>query len=97
MQETTLENGDKVKYLLEKFKYLGRGRFEPEIGISDFLYHLVRLSNSNLTRNEIVDITGIPRTTIYETIEGLIYNGKLKKEQVFDKKRGRPKIIYKIA
>ena len=80
---------------LKSFSYKGRGIFEPFIDIKDFLFNVIEKTGP-ITRGEIKEITNIPRTTIYDTIVKLILMKKIKKFTVSNKKRGRPKVYYKI-
>jgi len=80
---------------LKTFSYKGRGVFEPGIDIKEFLFQIIEKSGP-ITRGEIKEVTNIPRTTIYDTIVKLILLKKIKKFTVSNKKRGRPKVYYKI-
>ena len=76
-------------------KYLGRGVFQNSIiKMTDFLYDFIK-NNGPITRTEIKEQTGIPRTTIYDSIVKLIIQKRIKKYVVMNKKRGRPKVYYK--
>ncbi len=80
---------------LKTFSYKGRGVFEPGIDIKEFLFQIIEKSGP-ITRGEIKELTTIPRTTIYDTIVKLILLKKIKKFTVSNKKRGRPKVYYKV-
>ena len=80
---------------LKTFSYKGRGVFEPGVEIKEFLFQIIEKSGP-ITRGEIKELTNIPRTTIYDTIVKLILLKKIKKFTVSNKKRGRPKVYYKI-
>jgi len=80
---------------LKTFSYKGRGVFQPGIDIKEFLFQVIEKSGP-ITRGEIKELTNIPRTTIYDTIVKLILLKKIKKFTVSNKKRGRPKVYYKI-
>ncbi|NHI92796.1 MAG: hypothetical protein EAX96_09875 [Candidatus Lokiarchaeota archaeon] len=80
---------------LRSFSYKGRGSFEPNVDIKEFLFQIIEKSGP-ITRGEIKELTNIPRTTIYDTIVKLILMKKIKKFTVSNKKRGRPKVYYKI-
>jgi len=84
-----------VNELLEKYEYKGRGVFEPHIDIGEYLIGILK-GMGDLTRKELAELTKIPRTTIYDTIEKLIYEGKIEKYSVSDKRRGRPKVYYRV-
>ena len=54
--------------------------------------------HGRLTRPEMVKITGIPRTTIYDTISRLIRLGyDIRKIQVPTGHRGRPRVYYELV
>ena len=84
-----------VNELIEKYQYKGRGIFEPSIKIDYFIIEIIK-GKGDLTRKDLADLTKIPRTTIYDTIEKLIFNGKIEKYSILDRKKGRPKIYYRI-
>ena len=84
-----------INELLEKYEYKGRGEFDPDIEIEKYLFEIIKL-NGDMTRKELADLTKIPRTTIYDSIEKLIYEGIIEKYAVSNKKRGRPKVYYRI-
>jgi predicted transcriptional regulator len=84
-----------INELLEKYEYKGRGEFEPDIEIEKYLFEIIKL-NGDMTRKELADLTKIPRTTIYDSIEKLIYEGIIEKYAISNKKRGRPKVYYRI-
>lgn len=47
-----------------------------------------------LTRTELMEITGVPRTTLYDKLVKLILKGKVRKISVKGNGRGRPKVYY---
>lgn len=49
-----------------------------------------------LTRTELMEITGAPRTTLYDKLVKLILKGKVRKIPVKGNGRGRPKIYYEV-
>ena len=83
-----------VKYL-EKYEYQGRGKFEPEIEMETYLLALIE-SEGPITRTQISKMTSIPRTTIYDTVEKLIFNEKVEKYSIKSFGNGRPKVYYRI-
>ncbi|MFW9882358.1 MAG: helix-turn-helix domain-containing protein [Candidatus Thorarchaeota archaeon] len=48
------------------------------------------------TRMEICKLTGIPRTTIYDSLDRLILKRMVVKYSISSRHRGRPKVYYKI-
>ncbi|MHA1581033.1 MAG: helix-turn-helix domain-containing protein [Candidatus Baldrarchaeia archaeon] len=50
-----------------------------------------------LTRTELMEITGVPRTTLYDKLVKLILKGKVKKVPVKGNGRGRPKVYYEVV
>ncbi len=77
----------------DDYKYKGRGSFEPAINIKEFLFKIIA-EKGPITRSELKNLTGIPRTTIYDTIVKLMLDEKIKKYSVPSKRRGRPRVFY---
>ena len=77
------------------FEYKGRGLFEPAINIKEYLFKLIS-GKGPITRSELTKLTGIPRTTIYDTIVKLMLDEQIKKFSVPSKRRGRPKVYYEV-
>jgi len=50
-----------------------------------------------LTRTELMKITGVPRTTLYDKLVKLILKGKVRKVPVKGNGRGRPKVYYEVV
>lgn len=53
--------------------------------------------HGSVTRMKLVEITGLPRTTVYDSLTRLILKGFVRK---FDEKRhhrGRPKVYYQLS
>jgi len=74
-------------------EYKGRGMFEPAINIKEYLFKIIA-DKGPITRSELTKETGIPRTTIYDTIVKLMLDEQIKKYSVPSKKRGRPRVFY---
>lgn len=74
-------------------KYQGRGKFEPSAPIQDYLLNTIR-ERGPVTRSQLTNITGIPRTTIYDVVVKLILGEKIRKYSVRSRKRGRPRVFY---
>jgi len=53
--------------------------------------------HGSLTRREITTLTGIPRTTVYDTLISLILMGIVEKYVQHDGRRGRPKVYYQLS
>jgi len=53
-------------------------------------------SNGSMTRGELVSLTGMPRTTIYDCLVKLWLAGKVKRFPVRNGKKGRPKVYWKF-
>ncbi|MHA1312181.1 MAG: helix-turn-helix domain-containing protein [Candidatus Helarchaeota archaeon] len=83
-----------INEIIGKYRYKGRGAFEPNIKIEQYLLEILK-SKGDLTRKDLAELTKIPRTTIYDTIEKLIYEGIIEKYAISDKRRGRPKVYYR--
>ena len=50
-----------------------------------------------LTRGEITTRTGIPRTTVYDTLMNLLISGSVEKFVERNGKRGRPSVYYQLV
>lgn len=74
-------------------EYLGRGLFQPAVKLADYLWEFIN-ENPLITRDEIERATGVPRTTIYDTIVKLMLDGRMKRELIPSKTRGRPRVGY---
>ncbi|TFG05457.1 MAG: hypothetical protein EU536_01775 [Promethearchaeota archaeon] len=77
------------------FEYKGRGVFEPIINIKEYLFRTIA-DKGPITRSELTKETGIPRTTIYDTIVKLTLDEQIRKFSVPSKRRGRPRVFYEI-
>lgn len=77
------------------FEYKGRGVFEPAINTKEYLFKLIS-SKGPITRSDLTKLTGIPRTTIYDTIVKLMLDEQIKKFSVPSKRRGRPRVFYDV-
>lgn len=50
-----------------------------------------------LTRDELVQLTGIPRTTVYDALKRMLIKGWVKRISEVRKTKGRPNIFWKKA
>jgi len=50
-----------------------------------------------LTRGDITIKTGIPRTTVYDTLMNLLISGVIEKYVERNGRRGRPSVFYQLA
>ena len=77
-------------------EYKGRGIFNsPTADMKEVIFAGIQKFGP-ITRNELMKELGIPRTTLYDNIVKLMINKKIQKFSVGNKKRGRPKVYYKI-
>ncbi len=69
----------------------------PEAG--DVKNHITSLLRDQgaLTRGEITVRTGIPRTTVYDTLMNLLISGTVEKYVERNGKRGRPSVYYQLV
>ena len=69
----------------------------PEPG--DVKGHITSLLRDQgaLTRGEITVKTGIPRTTVYDTLMNLLISGTVEKYVERNGKRGRPSVYYQLV
>lgn len=66
------------------------------LGIGDYIIKLLR-TKGTLTRGEITTLSGIPRTSVYDTLTKLLLTGVIDKYIDRDGRRGRPRIYYQLA
>ncbi|MHA1203345.1 MAG: winged helix-turn-helix transcriptional regulator [Candidatus Heimdallarchaeum aukensis] len=76
--------------------YVYSENYRKKISIDDLILNILS-EKGPLTRDELVELTHIPRTTLYDNLARLIDEGYVKKESVPRKTRGRPKILFKLA
>lgn len=50
-----------------------------------------------VTRSKLVEITGLPRTTLYDSLVRLILKDHVRKFDEERNQRGRPKVFYQLA
>jgi predicted ArsR family transcriptional regulator len=50
-----------------------------------------------LTRGDITTLTGIPRTTVYDTLMNLLLSGAIEKYVERNGRRGRPSVFYQLV
>ena len=55
------------------------------------------LSKGALTRGEMVTKLGIPRSTIYDGLRGLIKRNEVEKYPLHAQERGRPKVLFALV
>ncbi|MHA1409685.1 MAG: helix-turn-helix domain-containing protein [Candidatus Odinarchaeia archaeon] len=83
--------------------YLGVGdasagivQTRPKGDLKEYVYNLLK-ERGALTRSQMVELTGIPRTTLYDTLDKLILQGKVEKYKLKEKKKGRPTVLYEAC
>lgn len=77
------------------FEYLGGGIVSPSISLEEYL--LKTLQDGPMTRGELSAVTGIPRTTLYDTLVKLIMQDRVEKFSSSKRKRGRPNVYYRLV
>jgi len=53
--------------------------------------------NGPMTRDEIVKHLNVPRTTVYDHLVKMMLSGIIEKYSISKKKRGRPKVFYRVT
>lgn len=82
--------GERIHY-----QYGDDSTIEKTKNMDEFLLEILNLTGG-ITRSQLVKLTHIPRTTLYDNLAKLIEQGKVETEYLHDKKnRGRPKTIFK--
>lgn len=64
--------------------------------VDRLLFHFLK-DHGPITRNELSKKTGIPRSTLYDSLLRLILSGLIVKYSEDRKIRGRPKVYYEIV
>jgi predicted HTH transcriptional regulator len=77
------------------YEYLGGGIVSPYITIEEYLLKI--LQDGPMTRGELSTVTGIPRTTLYDTLVKLLMQNKVEKFSLSKHKRGRPNVYYRLS
>ncbi|MHA1277205.1 MAG: helix-turn-helix domain-containing protein [Candidatus Helarchaeota archaeon] len=85
----------KVEKSEVKYKYMGQGILEPPINLEDYLLNLLK-QHGPLTRSALVEISGIPRSTIYDTLLKLMLRERVDRYAAEREGRGRPKILFSV-
>lgn len=62
----------------------------------NFIVNLLKKEGS-LTRGDITTRTGIPRTTVYDTLVNLLLTGIIEKYIERNGRRGRPSVYYQLV
>lgn len=68
----------------------------PETSVKGYITDLLREKGA-LTRGEITTKTGIPRTTVYDTLINLLLAGVVEKYVERNGRRGRPSVYYQLV
>ena len=76
--------------------YVYSDEIDQEIQLDNLLVDLIT-EHGPLTRNELVSLTHIPRSTLYDNLAKMITKGIIEKESVPRSTRGRPKVLFKLA
>ncbi len=77
------------------YHYLGGGVISPTISLESYLLKI--LQDGPMTRGELSAVTGIPRTTLYDTLVKLIMQDRVEKFSSSKRKRGRPNVYYRLV
>ena len=76
-------------------KIKGRWTVTTEDTLNDLLYRIIK-EKGPITRKEISKLTNIPPTTLYDYLIGYIRRGTVEKFPQSDRRRGRPRVYYRI-
>ncbi|WP_369335140.1 helix-turn-helix domain-containing protein [Candidatus Borrarchaeum sp.] len=78
----------------KEFYRHSRDKSELQISTEEYLYDLL-IHHGPMTRGEIVKLTKLPRTTIYDHLIKLILKDRVIRFSKLGKKPGRPKVYFK--
>ncbi|TRO55260.1 hypothetical protein E2P64_07355 [Candidatus Bathyarchaeota archaeon] len=83
----------------QKTKTRQRPTTTPPTETAEVKEHITDLLRSEgaLTRGEITTKTGIPRTTVYDTLMNLLISGVVEKYVERNGRRGRPSVYYQLV
>ncbi len=83
----------------QKTKTRQRPTTTPPTETAEVKEHITDLLRSKgaLTRGEITTKTGIPRTTVYDTLMNLLISGVVEKYVERNGRRGRPSVYYQLV
>jgi predicted transcriptional regulator len=76
--------------------YVYSDEIDHEIRLENLLLNLLE-EHGPLTRGQLVSLTHIPRSTLYDNLAKMITKGLIVKESVPRDTRGRPKVLFKLA
>jgi len=103
-------NKESERMVLEQpIEYVGRGWFNPSwVKMGDYLHEIIE-ERGPITRSELMDMTGIPWTTLFDSLVKLLDAKKiqkfsmtrmefyrLKNLEIIGDMRGRPKTYYEV-
>ncbi|MFX0096692.1 MAG: hypothetical protein ACFE7E_02920 [Candidatus Hodarchaeota archaeon] len=78
------------------YTYTVGGEHKITDNLRDYVLEVLK-DQGPITREALSVHTGIPRTTLYDTLDKLILKDKVYKFTQHSKKRGRPKVYYEIS
>ena len=83
----------------QKAKTRQRPKQMPTPDQADVKTHITTLLRDEgaLTRGDITIKTGIPRTTVYDTLMNLLISGVVEKYVERNGRRGRPSVYYQLV
>jgi predicted ArsR family transcriptional regulator len=89
-RQKSSKNTQKSAYLQQK---IPTPSFTPDVkGSIRKILH----KEGALTRGQITKLTGIPRTTVYDTLMNLLLSGIIEKYVERNGQRGRPQVYYQL-
>ncbi len=82
--------------ITEESAYITESTVKSRLDLKNVILDLLE-KHGALTRSEMVEYTGIPRTTLYDTLDKLILSGKVEKYVLKINKKGRPVVYYELV
>lgn len=95
LEETEFSKNMIVYSKRTAFVYGDETKKRDLVPIERFLLNILS-EKGPVTRGALVELTNIPRTTLYDVLSKLIRNGKVTKKPLHNNKRGRPKVLFDI-
>ncbi|MHA1502851.1 MAG: winged helix-turn-helix transcriptional regulator [Candidatus Heimdallarchaeota archaeon] len=94
VEQTPVAENLLVTSFRKSFLYGDWTKVRKVIDIHEFLLEILKLTGG-ITRDQLVKLTNIPRTTLYDTLKRLIEDGQVTTMLLHDGKyRGRPKTVF---
>ncbi len=86
----------KSKRTLYVFGSSSPGITDSAVDLDSYLYETLKETGS-MTRAQLVEMTQFARSTLFDALERLIRDGRVRKQSVPRQTRGRPKVLFEAV